>query len=170
MSGLVACPSCGDAYPDLGLPAPADLRASGECRAASAERFAPFYAAPLVGHRQLVVDAYACTHPDAGTRKGAQATALSLMTLDLMLECGQPVADGSAMHHEMMRAGPPTFPALAAPSLAGVPTSRIVEGRSAGELPAIAREWAEAVWAAWSDHHGQVRAWNEQLVPQRVRG
>lgn len=115
MSGLVACPSCGLHHPDAGLPRPADLRASGECEAAGAAAVARFYAPGPMWSRQFGVDAYACSHPEPSTPAGIQRTALCLMTLDLSLECGQPVGEGSAMHGEMMRSRPTIFTALEPP-------------------------------------------------------
>lgn len=164
----IQCPSCGLSHPALGLPRPRSLRASGECQAASSQVLSAFYSPALVSHRQYVVDAYACTHPDNTTRLGVQTTALCLMTLDLYLECGQPVADGSAMHQEMMLSHPDFFTSLDIPLLQHLPTYQLFEEVPETHYASLARSWAEQVWQAWTPHHSQIRAWNLRLVPHRV--
>ncbi|SCF35309.1 hypothetical protein GA0074695_5960 [Micromonospora viridifaciens] len=99
---LISCPGCGLVHIDRGLPAVPDRAATGECAAEAGAVQAAFYAPDLLGYRQYVVDAYACLHADPSTRIGVQATALCLMTMDLYLECGQPVSEGSILHQEMM--------------------------------------------------------------------
>jgi hypothetical protein len=165
----VQCPGCGLRHEDLGLPAPRGLAATGECRAESGTVLAAFYGDPeLLHQRQYVVDAYAALHPDPTTRVGVQTTALCLMTMDLYLECGQPVADGSAMHQEMMRTHPQVFRPLDPPSHEGVPTHRLLLDAPHDRYGELGRPWARAVWGAWAPHHAQIRAWNELLVPRRV--
>lgn len=166
---MTTCPGCGLRHPERAAPAAPGLLASPECRAESAEVLAPFYEPPLVALRQHVVDAYACTHPDTATARGIQTTALCLMTLDLTLECSQPVAEGSTMHHEMMRAGATGFRALDRPAPGMMPTHRLLLDAPRSALADRAREWATAVWAAWEPHHRLVREWNERWVPHRVR-
>lgn len=165
----VVCPGCGLAHEPRGLPPVPELSASGECRAESAEVLAAFYEPDLVSSRQYVIDAYACTHPDATSRRGVQTTALCLMTMDLYLECGQPVSDGSLMHQEMMRAGASDFTALDAPPSSGCPTHRTVHDADRSAYAEQAAAWAVAVWELWSAHHEQVRDWNLRWVPHRVR-
>lgn len=164
----VQCPSCGLIHPAVGLPRPRGLLASGECHAASSELLSAFYQPNLMNARQYVVDAYACTHPDNVTRVGVQTTALCLMTLDLYLECGQPVSEGSEMHQEMMRLHPDFFTPLDIPPLRHLPTYLIFAEEAETKYKMLAREWAEQVWQAWSPHHEQIRTWNVRLVPQRV--
>lgn len=50
-----------------------------------------------------------------------------------------------------------------------MPNLELIARAPDDELPALARRWAEAVWDAWRPHHEQVRAWNLELVPHRVR-
>lgn len=166
---LVVCSGCGLAHEARGLPPVAGLSASGECRAESAEVLAVFYQPDLVPARQYVVDAYACTHPDATTPRGIRTTALCLMTMDLYLECGQLVSDGSLMHQEMMRAGASGFAALHPPTSCSMPTHRLVSQAADLDYVERARVWAATVWEAWAPHHDQVREWNLRWVPQRVR-
>lgn len=170
MTGPVGCPGCGLLHVATGLDRPQDLFASGECADQYAAAVSCFYSDPgLVPLRQYVVDAYACQHPLATTRRGVQTTALCLMTLDLVLERGLNVALGSALHQEMMRKRPDVFVALAAPNLRTALTYRHLS--AAPSQPAWgerAREWAQSVWDAWAEHHGQVRQWNQLLVPHRL--
>ena len=168
--GEVRCPGCQLSHQDQGLAREQGLAATGECRAESGAVLAAFYEAPLFAKRQYVVDAYACTHPDPTTRSGIQSTALCLMTLDLYLQCGQPVADGSRMHREMMRDHPQVFSTLEPPDLGDVPTHRLLLTGSRRNYARLALEWATNVWEAWTPHHTQVRTWNQLLVPDRVRG
>lgn len=166
---LTTCPGCNLTHPGRNLAEVSGLLASPECRAESAEVLAAFYTPPLVGVRQYVVDAYACTHPDTTTTRGIQTTALCLMTLDLYLECAQPVSDGSIMHQEMMRAGATGFHVLDGPAPGSCPTHHVFSDSPPTEYAHAARTWAAAVWAAWQPHHGQVREWNLRWVPHRVR-
>ncbi len=168
MTGLIRCPGCGLAHPDEGLPRPRDRAATGECAAEAAPVLAAFYGPRLLPLRQYVVDAFACQHPDASSRRGVQATALCLMTMDLYVECGQPVGEGAAMHQEMMRRHPDVFVALDAPDLTASLTHRHVSAAACDDWGVRAREWAGSVWDAWSPHHEQVRAWNAALVPHRL--
>ncbi|OKI85091.1 DUF5946 family protein [Micromonospora sp. CB01531] len=167
---LITCPGCGLTHTDRGLPVVPNRAATGECVAEAGAVQAAFYAPDLLGYRQYVVDAYACLHADPSTRIGVQATALCLMTMDLYLECGQPVSEGSILHQEMIRTRPDIFTPLPAPDLDGVLTQRHLLAAPHSQYAALAAEWARSVWDAWSDHHAQVRAWNQLLVPHRVTG
>src|SRR5690625_905491 len=165
----ITCPGCGLTHPDLGLPGVPDRRASGECAREAGDVHAPFYSPELYELRQYVVDAYACLHPDGSSRRGIQSTALCLMTMDLYLEAGQPVSQGAAMHQEMATARTDPFALLEPPDLRDALTHRHLAGASTEQLPHLAEEWARSVWEAWSPHHDQVRAWNRELVPHRLR-
>ena len=166
---LVRCPGCGLEHPASGRPRSLlGLAASSECEAEFEPVAALFYADPdLVAARQYVVDAYTCQHPSTVSRQAVQSTALSLMTLDLVLECGFDVAQGPGMHARMM-AGPaasrPRYEALAAPDLTRALNHRHVAGSVTGLWEGAAREWARSVWTAWAPHHGLVRAWNRQVM------
>lgn len=167
----LTCPGCALRHPPLGLEPVAGLDATGECAREFGRVSAPFYADPaLVPQRQYVVDAYACQHPSTVSRRAVQTTALCLMTLDLVLEVGVDVALGSRLHREMMRTRPALFVPLRRPDLSAATTYRHVA--EAGAIPqartAAARAWAASVWAAWSEHHDQVRSWNRALVPHRL--
>ncbi len=166
---VVTCPGCGLSHERRGLAREAGLAASGECRAESGLVLSAFYEPDLVDLRQHVVDAYACTHPDISTRRGRMTTGLCLMTLDLYLECGQPVSDGSRMHQEMMRAGAGDFPALDPPPPGTAPTHRLLTEAPRATYAELSRIWGAAVWAAWEQHHTQVREWNLRWCPHRVR-
>lgn len=170
MTGLVRCPGCGLLHAATGLDTAQDLRASGECAEQYAAAVSCFYSDPsLVPLRQYVVDAYACQHPLAATRRGVQTTALCLMTLDLVLECGLDVALGPRLHQEMMRERRGAFTALAAPDLRTALTHRhLLTAPSQHTRGERAREWAQSVWDAWTEHHRQVRQWNQLLVPHRL--
>ena len=170
MTRPVGCPGCGLLHRPTGADRPQDLRATGECAEEHARAVSCFYSDPeLVPLRQYAVDAYACQHPLATTRRGVQTTALCLMTLDLVLERGQDVAAGPALHEEMMGTRPGVFVALPAPVPGAALTHRhltaAVDGPGRGER---AREWALSVWGTWRQHHGQVRQWNRLLVPHRL--
>ena len=169
LTGAASCPGCGLLHEPADLDRPQDLLASGECAQEYAAAASCFYADPgLVPLRQHVVDAYACQHPLATTRRGVQTTALCLMTLDLVVECGLDVALGSALHQEMVRTRP-AFVALPAPDLSATLTYRHLDSAASPQARGRqAREWAESVWQAWAAHHAQVRRWNQLLVPHRL--
>lgn len=73
------------------------------------------------------------------------------------------------MHQEMMRTHPDVFVPLPAPDLTSALTHRHLGAGPREEYAVRAREWARSVWEAWAPQHAQVRAWNELLVPHRVR-
>ena len=168
----VICPGCGLSHEALDLPAPDELTATGECVFEYGTVSATFYTEPLlVSKRQHMVDAYACQHPAVTTRRAVQRTALSLMTLDLVFGAGMDVAHGPRAHQLMMRHHPDIFTPLVKPDMTGTLTYRHVAAVSE-DLAAVVvaqEEWARSVWNAWVEHHAQVRAWNEQLVPQLLR-
>lgn len=116
VNGAVVCPGRGLLHVALGLDGPQNLHASGECAAQYAATVSCFCSEPdLVPQRQHVVDAYACQHPLATTRRGVQTSARCPMTLDLVLDRGLDVALGSALHRKMMHTRPEVFAALATP-------------------------------------------------------
>lgn len=170
MTGLVGCPGCGLLHEAGGLDPPQDLLATAECADQYADVVSSFYSDPgLVPLRQYVVDTYACQHPLGTTRRGVQTTALCLMTLDLVLERGLDAALGSTLHQEMMRKRPDFFVTLAAPDLRTALTYRHLSGAPIRQAQGgRAREWAQSVWDAWTEHHAQVRQWNQLLVPHRL--
>lgn len=166
---IVTCPGCGLGHEALDLEPVNNLDATGECAQAFGGISAPFYTKiALVPQRQYVVDAYACQHPSSSNRRAVQSTALSLMTLDLVLSVGLDVALGPRLHQQMMRKHPAVFFPLAKPDLADTLTYRHLTRAQAQQksLERAARQWAESVWQAWRGHHGQVRQWNRLLVPQ----
>jgi uncharacterized Zn-finger protein len=166
---FVTCPGCGLVHPDRALPLVPERRMTGECASEASQATAIFYDHDLMAARQFIVDALACQHPDPTSRRGVQTTALCLMTMDLYLECGQPVEHGSVMHQEMMRNHPKIFIELEPPDLTEALTYRHLDtAPTRHEYASRAAEWARSVWDAWAGHHEQVRAWNLQLVPHRV--
>lgn len=170
MTDVVACPGCGLAHRSRGLVRPSERTATGECHEEYGVVLSRFYEdAALLPRRQYMVDAYACQHPDGSSRRAIQTTALCLMTLDLVLECGQHVADGSRMHAEMMDSHQDMFVELQAPDLTRALTHRHVAQPDSADYGERAREWAQSVWDVWAPAHEQVRQWNLRTVPHRVR-
>lgn len=90
------------------------------------------------------------------------------MTMDLYLECDQPIAAGSIMHAEMMRDRPTIFYPLTPPLKRGKLSSRTLLNAEPRDRADLAIQWAREVWNLWGAHKSQIRAWNAQLVPHRV--
>lgn len=157
---MTRCPGCGADHPDVGATATHRyLRSSPACFAAFGEVLAASYPGLAYGPgdlHQTRVDAWVCQHPGDG-RAADQAVALCLMTLRLVLVDGVDPARGPALHQQMAARGP--YAALAPPARRGRLTVRDLLDRPEDERDAATFAWAHEVWAAWSEHHDQVRRW-----------
>jgi len=159
------CPGCGSTAVLADGPRPALLSASSGCWAQYCEVLSRSYGDPEYRRvHQVVVDAYGAQHPAGRGRREAQAVALHLMTLCLIVEDGADPAHGPALHKQMMARRPP-FTSLSPPSLAGLTTAAdVLKAGSADEHRRMAYEWGSEVWQAWRPHHATVRAWNAHAL------
>jgi len=145
-----ACPGCG-------LPGPASHTRPHPYIDASSACWDVYGALLARGPSQDAVDAYAVQHPGGEDRRARQSTAVHLISLCGALERG---LDEPARVRLLRRAtAGAEYPWLSrAEPLGGVRVDDVLARR------ASAREWAADLWAAWADHHAQVRAWLDDLV------
>lgn len=147
-----ACPGCGLVLPPVDTPTHPYIGASPSCWALYAELLARDYADWDPEVHRLAVDTYAVQHPGGDDRRARQSVAYHLTAMHLVLERGLRDAEVVAF----LRRGTATtaeFPRLEPPRPNGTLTVRDV---LAGTPVAV---WAGDVWAAWSAHHEQARAW-----------
>ncbi len=113
------------------------------------------------------VDCYAVQHPDGGEhdRRQRQSVAVHLISLCLLLECGQPPAQASARRGQLSQRvlpalGMADWPYLPPPSERGAVTAAdVYRARHPEEFAARLREWTQSAWSAWAAHHDTVRVW-----------
>lgn len=108
--------------------------------------------------RQLCTDAFAAQHPGAPSSQAIQSVAVHLLNMHDYFVHKRPVT--------APRPGGPkgAFHWLTPPLFAGSRTVLDIptEG-STDVLESAAREWALAVWRAWSSEHQQVASWAGQF-------
>jgi hypothetical protein len=159
-AGSAPCPGCGGLVPDVDGPthayiaaSPGCWRACGELQASEYERFG------YPPTHRLVVDAYAAQHPgDGSDRRDRQSVFVHLVGLCAVLERGVYPPQATGLLRRALRAFD-DYPVLERTRGPGELTLLHVAG--AAELEDYerrAREWAQAVWDAWSDHHARIRA------------
>lgn len=146
------CPGCGLELPPIGTPTHAYIGASASCWALYGEQLAREYEMWDPEEHRLSVDTYAVQHPGGDDRRARQSVAYHLTALHLTLERGL-ANDEVVARLRRVTAATVEFPRLEPPSPNGKLTVRdVLDG-------APIREWAADVWAAWSAHHAQARAW-----------
>jgi hypothetical protein len=162
----LSCVGCAGLVPDVDGPTHPYMQASpgcwqmyGEISASSYAQFNPARVSP--------VDAYAAQHPGGAEndRRQRRSVAVHLASLCLLLECGISPTDlaairGRMSHTVLPRIGGSDWPYLTPPTSPGIVT--VVEAQHSidrGEDAEQVERWADAVWAAWADHHDTVRWW-----------
>lgn len=163
-AGMRPCPGCGLAYPASDGSAHPYIGASPACWARYGELLALEYGdASLMRWHRLTVDAYAAQHPGVPERRSAQSVHVHLTGLYLVLERG---LDGRTATRAMRHLAdgrvhawldpPPLETEIGLPeTIAAAGTDRYGE---------TVRAWADAVWQAWSAHHGSIRAAAERAL------
>ncbi len=163
-SGLRPCPGCGATVPDSDVPAHRYIGASPGCWAAygelSGKEAGDFR---YMRHHQKTVDAYCAQHPGTPSPQAIRSVAVHLVGLHLQLEretsteglyaARQRIASlGKEGKLDLVWLEPPA-------SLGDVTVLDMLGAEGPEEYGERARGWAEAVWEAWSAHHGTVRRW-----------
>jgi hypothetical protein len=106
-------------------------------------------------HR-LTVDAYALQHPDKYMRSG-KSFAAHLTGMWAALE-GEDASDLNRVAQKWLSANPRIDkPARLPERRGGLTIAYVRDAADADEHLKRVREWAQAVWAAWSEHHGLAR-------------
>ena len=154
------CPQCGALVPDVESPVHAYVPSSPGCWAAfgrlQAEEASRFGYPPAHG---VVVDAYMAQHPgDGSDRRERQSVFVHLVGLCAVLERGLYAPHATAVRRTVV-AQHDDFPVLRRSGGPGKLTLLHMSGaRDRQDYERRAREWADAVWRAWADHHAAIRA------------
>lgn len=110
-------------------------------------------------HR-LTVDSHAVQHPGTPSPQSIQSVALHLMSLCAVLEGGVDMARATQIISQAAKKRE-RFEWLSPPSPRGEMTvADVYRASGPDEHVRRVREWAQAAWSAWSDHHAIVRAWS----------
>ena len=114
-------------------------------------------------HR-LTVDAYAAQHPGTPSRRSIQSVAVHLIGLYLSLEVGYDAAATTRAMGPLVKQ-PGGYSWLDPPARMGsVTVLDVVRARDLAEHEGLVRQWAQAVWYAWTVHHPTIRRWAGPLL------
>lgn len=158
---LIPCPGCGALFPDTAGATHRYMECSPGCWAAYGEVLAREYSDPTLFGRvhRLTVDAFAVQHPGRPSPQSIQSVAVHLISLCLQLEhdatppeATKAIQEGSRTKTRYVWLPPPEFPGA-------VTVADVNAATSASAHETLVRQWAGAVWSAWSAHHAAVRAW-----------
>lgn len=154
------CPWCKAMFPDISGPTHRYLESSPGCWAAYGDVLAREYSdrAYFSSHR-LTVDAYSAQHPGQPSPQSIQSTAVHLVSLCLVLECGVDQLAATRLLNSLTESKG-DFQWLEPPSELGSLTVKdVLATTSAKDHINAVDEWARAVWHAWREHHMIVREW-----------
>ena len=152
------CPGCSVDLPRTSGPTHAYMTSSPSCWDAFGARLAADYADPArMAFHQVVVDAYAASHPGDGGRRQVQSVGLHLMTLCLVLEHGADPALGPALHRRMV--GRPAFARLVPSGRPALTVLHVPTGGPVEDARRAALAWGRAVWDVYAHEHATVRGW-----------
>ena len=114
-------------------------------------------------HGALTVDAYAVQHPGVPNPRATQSVWVHLIALHLVLEGGWPTTQlvrvrrlGADSSRRWTWLEPPA-------SMGSVTAIDVVRAAPEGSGEVV-RAWVEGAWAAWTTHHGAIRAEAARLV------
>ncbi|NKB32852.1 MAG: hypothetical protein GKR91_07115 [Pseudomonadales bacterium] len=157
------CPSCGAVTKGQDGPVHRYLESSPGCWAAYGEVLAREYSnfAYARNHR-LTVDAYALQHPGSPSPQTISSAAVHLASLCQILEHGLAFQSTTEFMQKFAQ-HKSSFDWLEPPTDMGTITVMNVLAAESGEdhLKQV-EAWAEAIWAAWHQHHDQINNWINQ--------
>ncbi len=169
--GPVRC-DCGAVVPFEDGPTHAYMRAAPACWRMYGEVSAAWYSAPAPqGYSS--VDCYAVQHPGGAEsdRRQRQSVGVHLFALCLHERGVQgralALARQRASEHVLARMGLPDWPLLEPPTDLGPITAPAISRTDRSARAALVAGWPHACWAAWSDHHGTVERWVDELWRHR---
>lgn len=161
--GTITCVGCGARVPDSDGPTHRYVGAAAGCWAMLGEVQVRGYEDARFNLGQLGVDAYMAQHPGVPSPQSIQSVTVHLISLCLQLDQGvgaeasrAAMAAAERYKQEFTWLTPPT----------SVATITILDVRDAADperFPALVRQWADAVWKAWSPHHAAIRGWVMRL-------
>lgn len=163
---LRACPGCGVLLPETDGATHRYIGVSPECWAVfgevSGKEYGDLRYARVHG---LTVDAYCVQHPGEPSPQAVRSVAVHLVGLCLQMERNLLPEELYATHKRvstLAKEGKLDVLWLEPPNLLVRPTILYVRDANRPEEHAErVREWARAVWEAWSPHHETVRRWAE---------
>lgn len=153
------CPDCDALFAPVDGPRHAYLGGSPACWAAYTELLAREYQDPayFAAHRYSV-DAYSVQHPgDQTDRRAAQSVNVHLVALYLLIEEEREGGVATAALKTLATNFKTEFRPLTPPDAYDMTVKDVLAARNAKEHGGLARQWAEAVWRAWVDHHALAR-------------
>ena len=158
---LMACVGCGVLVPDTDGPTHEYIGAPPGCWAIFGEVLAKEYGEygyPPV-HR-LTVDAYAVQHPGTPSRKSIRSVAVHLISLYLMLEHGVALEKATrAIQRAVSHGGEFVWLEPPAAVVGWMTVIDVNRAQDLAEHERLVRQWAQETWAAWAQHHDQIRTW-----------
>ncbi len=154
----VGCPACGYTAPDNHGPTHAYMSPNGPCWEMYGEVLArEFSDQEYYKSHRLLTDAYCAHHSIADERRASQSLNIHLAGLMLRFEYGE--STESIVAFLKSAAGPREFPYLDQPEGAqSITIEAIHAAANADEHAVEVEKYARKVFAAWSDHHGTIRA------------
>jgi hypothetical protein len=107
----------------------------------------------------LTVDAYAVQHPGKPSPQCIGSVAIHLASLCQIFERGTTMTESTRFMQRLAR-HKASFTWLDPPeNLGPVTVVNLVVATNAEDHLKFVQEWARSAWAAWEEHHDQVRAW-----------
>lgn len=161
----VTC-TCGAVVPDEPGPTHRYLSSAPACWRIYGEVLAKEYSAPEYFRvHKLTVDAWAVQHPGRPSRQTIQSEAVHLARLCMLIERGWSLENADAVLARFGRRDKTAMHWLVPPADMGPITVLDVSyARDASSHCDRVWRWARSVWAAWRDHHEQIRAWVDRYV------
>jgi hypothetical protein len=158
-STLIHCLGCGALVPDIDGPSHEYMLSAPGCWATFNEVAVLQFEIGSFDLRRMAVDAYAVQHPGTTDRRAVQSVAVHLISLHFVLERGStPTEATDKMRHALMDKS--RFVWLKPPSSMGeITVVDVVNVADPAEHEAMINRWAHSAWAAWSEHHDQIRKW-----------
>ncbi len=165
------CFGCGALVADIDGPTHAYILSAPGCW----QRYCEILAAEFVDParwpaHQLSVDAYAVGHPSNPDRRNRQSVAVHLVSLCLLLERHCPPERAPKLRAALLEAHRASgFPSLDPfPAPAALTVVDAAGAPDPGEHIQRVQRWATSAWQAWDQYHDQVRAWADEISPQRA--
>ncbi|MEP0521832.1 MAG: DUF5946 family protein [Hyphomicrobiales bacterium] len=159
------CPGCKIELPIVEGPIHNYMDGSAACFELFNQILACEYSDPaLLPTHRMTVDTYAVQHPgDASTRQQIQSVGLRLARLFLQLsspmqpkETNNVMLDLGKHKHTLDQLEPPKRFAITVADVAPFSGS----ARHSEKV----REWANATWEEWGDHHAYIRIWTQKWL------
>jgi Family of unknown function (DUF5946) len=158
-AATVRCFGCGGLVPQMDGPTHRYMLSSPGCWHVYGQVLVRDYTDPALRdvHR-LTVDSYAVQHPGQPTPQAIQSVCVHLMSLCLIVERGLATSYATRVMDAATKPKDRYFWLTPPASLGAVTVVDVAEAVPA-QYPERVREWAEAAWSAWAEHHPTIRGW-----------